>query len=33
LLTNDRKLERKLKEMVLAKRLDNVIEDEIKDSI
>jgi len=33
LLTNDRKLERKLKEMVLAKRLDSVIEEEIKDSV
>lgn len=33
LLTNDRKIERKLKEMVLAKKLDSVIEDEVKDTM
>ena len=33
LLTQDRKIERKLKEMVLTKKLDNVLEDMIKDSV
>ncbi|HKL43762.1 MAG TPA: transglycosylase domain-containing protein [Candidatus Absconditabacterales bacterium] len=33
LLTQDRKVERKLKEMVLTKKLDSVLEDMIKDSV
>ena len=33
LLTKDRKVERKLKEMVLTKKLDNVLEDMVKDSL
>ncbi|MCK9467474.1 MAG: penicillin-binding protein [Candidatus Absconditabacterales bacterium] len=33
LLTKDRKIERKLKEIVLTKKLDNVIEDMVKDNV
>lgn len=33
LLTKDRKVERKLKEIVLTKKLDNVIEDMVKDNV
>jgi membrane peptidoglycan carboxypeptidase len=33
LLTKDRKIERKLKEMVLTKKLDKVLEDMIKDTV